>query len=156
MIVLGKKYQYRPMQTEDINDIMEIEKACFPDPWSAQQFFFEVINAGRECHILTHKGHIVAYLMFWLVADEINLNNIAVRSDYRERQIGSYLMEQLELFAQEHNATTITLEVHEKNGPGLALYRKMGYIQVGQRSGYYEYDHGDALILTKTLTKETE
>ncbi len=42
----------------------------------------------------------------------------------------------------------VTLEVREHNAPAQALYKKLGFQQVGIRKGYYHDTGEDALLLT--------
>jgi ribosomal protein S18 acetylase RimI-like enzyme len=48
----------------------------------------------------------------------------------------------------KRQVSEIWLEVHEDNGPARALYRKLGFEEVGRRPNYYS-DGGTALLLTR-------
>ena len=47
-------------------------------------------------------------------------------------------------------AATMFLEVSEANAPARALYRRLGFAEVGRRPRYYD-DGGDALVLRLPL-----
>ena len=43
----------------------------------------------------------------------------------------------------------LTLEVRASNNPAIALYEKLGFVQIGRRKNYYRNPREDALILRK-------
>jgi ribosomal-protein-alanine N-acetyltransferase len=50
----------------------------------------------------------------------------------------------------------VTLEVRRSNEAAIALYRKYGFVQVGERRRYYDDNREDALIYTSPpLASET-
>jgi ribosomal protein S18 acetylase RimI-like enzyme len=55
------------------------------------------------------------------------IDNLVVTEHARRLGIGSLLMEQAELWAQEHGLTTIELTVYEFNQGAIALYERTGY-----------------------------
>ena len=75
--------------------------------------------------------------------------NIAVNPDYRRQGIAESLIERLVSELKDKQVSSLTLEVRASNAPAIALYRKLGFIQVGKRSNYYRNPREDALILRK-------
>ena len=80
-------------------------------------------------------------------AGEAEILTIAVHPAWQGRGLGRLLMEAAlrELYARR--ASELFLEVNEGNGAALALYRRLGFAQVGRREGYY----GGAAALTMRL-----
>lgn len=62
-----------------------------------------------------------------------------VDPDVRRQQIASSLMEAVELWAREHHAPRLWLQVETNNDGALALYRGSGFQRV---TGYVNYRHG--------------
>lgn len=56
--------------------------------------------------------------------------------------------------AIERGAKAMFLEVEASNAPALALYRKLDFVEVGERRDYYRNceSFADALVLRCTLT----
>jgi len=92
----------------------------------------------------------IGFLTAWLVADELQIQDLSVRASERRRGHGRRLLSAAELSARAEGATSITLELREGNHGALALYLAAGFEQVGSRPRYY--DNGEtALLLTRVL-----
>jgi ribosomal-protein-alanine acetyltransferase len=87
------------------------------------------------------------------VADEVELQGIAVDPTVRRRGIGAALLETLVEWAREAGYRTLHLEVRAGNLPALALYRHFGFVQVGLRRAYYQDNGEDALLLTREIQR---
>jgi ribosomal-protein-alanine N-acetyltransferase len=97
-------------------------------------------------------GAPLAFLLLWHVVDELHLLNIATRADRRRGGIGRALMETMLAYGREHDARHVFLEVRRSNAPAIALYRKLGFEQLGVRARYYP-DGEDALEMVLRLRK---
>ena len=75
--------------------------------------------------------------------------NIAVHPDFRRRGVAQSLVEGLVAGLKAKNVRCLTLEVRASNDPAIALYHKLGFVQVGRRPNYYRNPKEDALILRK-------
>ncbi|MEW5424702.1 GNAT family N-acetyltransferase [Amorphus sp. 3PC139-8] len=79
--------------------------------------------------------------------------SLAVRPEARGAGIAAMLMAAAEREAASRGAEVIRLEVRADNPPAIALYRKLGYRQIGHRKAYYQ-DGEDALRFGKSLVCE--
>ena len=141
----------------DIREVMEIERDSFPSPWSENLFRNEMTNpiarmlVGRVDRL---PGKPVAgYVVFWRVADEMHLHNIAVRKDLRRTRIASFLLREAFRASQSEGAQRVTLEVRRSNLPAQNLYEKFGFSVKGVRPGYYSDTGEDALIFWADLDR---
>jgi len=139
----------------DLVEILEIEKDSFPTPWSPGIFHSERTNplsrmlVGRAAHA---QGTAVAgYIVFWRVADEIHLHNIAVRRELRKGGIASRLLSKAIRDSRPEGARWVTLEVRRSNLPAQKLYEKFGFSVRGVRRAYYTDTGEDALIMSADL-----
>jgi ribosomal-protein-alanine N-acetyltransferase len=89
--------------------------------------------------------------VFWLVHDEIHVLNVATAAAARRRGVGRALMALAEEEGRRRGCRMATLEVRRSNAPALALYRAIGYRQVGVRPNYYAEEREDAIVMVKTL-----
>ncbi|MHB2168288.1 GNAT family N-acetyltransferase [Alsobacter sp. R-9] len=88
-------------------------------------------------------------------ADEAEILTIAVATGARRSGIGQALM--LAHFAQlaARGVRALFLEVDEGNVAARALYRRLGFAEVGRRNAYYRRPDGSkatALVLRRPLT----
>ena len=81
----------RTLSERDLDDIVAIEKASFSNPWTREMYIRELQNPDVSfLYVLRVPGEgIVAFCSFWLVLDEVHINNVAVREDFRGRGAGT-------------------------------------------------------------------
>ena len=97
------------------------------------------------------KSIVVAYIIFWLVVDEVHLHNLAVKKEYRGQGLAFKLMEAMAEIAGENEITDQTLEVRRSNTEAIKLYEKCGFVVKGIRPLYYTDTHEDALVMWADL-----
>lgn len=141
----------------DMREIMAIERDSFPSPWSENLFRGEMTNpiarmlVGRVDRL---PGKPVAgYVVYWRVADEIHLHNIAVRKDQRRKRVAFSLLREAIRTSKSEGARWVTLEVRRSNFPAQNLYEKFGFSVKGVRPGYYSDTGEDALIFWADLER---
>jgi len=140
----------RKMQTQDIDQIMEIESVSFgPYHWSRQSFASEIGNKlGHYLTILDKDANrVVGYGGFWLIFDEAHITTIAVSPDLRKKSIGEILLQNMIELGYKHKAKWFTLEVRAGNISAQNLYYKYGFKSLGLRKKYYQDNDEDALIM---------
>jgi ribosomal-protein-alanine N-acetyltransferase len=88
------------------------------------------------------------------MAGEAEIITIAVARAHRRRGLGRLLMEAVLRDLHAIRAEALVLEVDEKNAAAVALYRKLGFREVGKRAGYYPSADGtasNALVMRRDL-----
>src|SRR5206468_5036044 len=99
-------------------------------------------------------GTLLAYLMFWVVFEELHLMNLAVRPEARRHGIGLALVRHALTTAAAQGVRTALLEVRASNTAALALSRKLGFVQKSLRKGYYVHPREDAVIMMRGLLEK--
>ena len=140
---------YLPMAAEHVAQIAELEKVCFNDPWSEKSIASELDNPLSLWLVAMDGETLAGYVGSQSVMGWADMINIAVSPEYRRRGIAYELVERLVAALQKQNVTCLTLEVRDSNAPAQALYRELGFQQVGRRPNYYRNPKEDALILRK-------
>ena len=84
--------------------------------------------------------------------------SISVRKDYWNKKIDTRLMTEIIERAREMNLMNIELEVIADNKAAIALYRKMGFSDVGVIKNYWFANnaYSDAIVMQKRLDKQNE
>jgi len=96
-------------------------------------------------------GHIVGFVLFWHIADEIQLLNIAVTHAARRQGVARALMNDLITYAKHVGAERIILEVRADNTAAIALYSTFGFASYNIRKKYYP-DGQDAVEMQWALS----
>ncbi len=138
---------------EDYTDeLFELEKKCFSDPWSAKMFMGD-LQSEYTCYFGTfnEEGYLIGYAGMWISVDGGEITNVAVHPDYRRKGIACSLVENLIEICRVNNLKFINLEVRESNCKAISLYNKLGFEKVGLRKKYYKNPTEDAVLMTKNL-----
>jgi len=146
------------MSGADLPEIMKIERASFPVPWSEALFRQELQFAlSRSLVAKSEEGagrETVGYIIYWIIFDEIHVNNLAVRSDFKREGIASRLVKAALQKAFAEGAVWCTLEVRVSNEAARRLYEKFGFAVRGVRPRYYAESGEDALVMWADLSEE--
>lgn len=93
-------------------------------------------NPFSKCIAYKENGQVVGFLDYSIIYDKVEINNIFVKEEYRNRRIASRLMEYL--ITEVDDCDNITLEVKIDNIAALKLYEKYDFKIVAIREGYYD------------------
>ncbi|RRI06321.1 ribosomal-protein-alanine N-acetyltransferase [Mesorhizobium tamadayense] len=153
-----RDYALEPLTVADSAAVAELHREDFVRPWTDGEFSALLEQdtvfgyAARE----TGQGAKppVGFVLARLAAGEGEILTVAVARAHRRQGLGWQLMDAVlrELHAQR--AEALFLEVDETNQPAIALYRRLGFRQVGQRPNYYRSTkHGPtgALVMRRDL-----
>jgi [ribosomal protein S18]-alanine N-acetyltransferase len=139
------------MGKKDLPEILAIEKESFVSPWSEGMFIDELKIKHSQCLVArlsqNEKSIIGGYLIFWIVADEAHLHNVAIKKEFRGLGLAHAFMNVMKEISRQAGVKSQTLEVRESNAEAIKLYRKCGFIVRGRRPLYYTDPQEDALIM---------
>jgi ribosomal-protein-alanine N-acetyltransferase len=91
---------------------------------------------------------VCAFVHCWLIADEIQILNVATDRSYRRQGVARALLEALLDELSPKGFCVALLEVRASNAPAIALYRSLGFSDDAIRERYYS-DGEDALLMSK-------
>ena len=147
-------YDIIPMTSEHLDQVAEIERRCFSDPWSRRMLSEHLENECAATLVAVGEdGTILGYAGLLVILDEGYITNVAVRPEYRRQGIAGELLGVFRRFAENSALAFLTLEVRESNAPARALYAKYGYKDVGVRKNYYDHPRENAVIMTLEFEK---
>jgi ribosomal-protein-alanine N-acetyltransferase len=144
----------RPLQLEDLPDVLSNERNGYSFPWS-EQSMRSCLDGGYRCWVGLQRGKIVCHGITSLVIDEGHLLNLCVGCRWQGQGLGFAMLNFLITDLETRQASVIFLEVRESNHAARALYAKNRFQVVGIRKGYYPNGGGreDALVMRKLLAE---
>jgi ribosomal-protein-alanine N-acetyltransferase len=143
----------RLAEVSDAEEIFDIEEECFSIPWSMDSIVNELEDPGHKLYFVVEENkQLLAYAGVWLVADEGQITNVAVRTCARREGYGAMLVRKLVKECFKRGAAEIFLEVRVSNVAAMSLYRRLGFTVKGLRKHYYQEPVEDAYIMS--LIKE--
>ena len=137
------------MNSSHVDQIAQLEKLCFSDPWSVNSIASELDNKLAFWLVATEADRVAGYIGSQTVMDETDMMNVAVHPDYRRKGIAEALINDLVENLKKMGSHCLTLEVRASNAPAITLYEKLGFTEIGRRKNYYRNPREDALILRK-------
>lgn len=152
--VLAPQVEMLPMSARDIDEVMMIEDAVYPFPWTRGNFADSLV-AGYSAWVCRIGGELVGYTVVMMAVDEAHLLNISVDRRRQGMGFGARLLRHAMSVARSLGGRRMLLEVRPSNERALELYRHFGFVRVGLRKAYYPATVGreDALVLTHALTE---
>lgn len=142
-----------PMTLDHLDAVVALEKVSFSTPWSANLYRREILSNRLGCYLVISPARassplpsILGHGGYWLIEDETHIMTIAIHPEWRSRRLGKWLLLTMLARSRQKGAVNATLEVRPSNAPALALYTKLGFVQIGRRRRYYQ-DKEDALVL---------
>jgi [ribosomal protein S18]-alanine N-acetyltransferase len=141
---------------EHAAELAGLHAGIFAKAWDTDSFLRLLTHPGST-GFLARVGtpqQTAGFILSQLAADEAEILTIGVRKDSQRRGIARRLVEATARAAKKAEARRLFLEVGQNNAAAIALYKKLGFQQVGQRKGYYEHPGApaeDALVLALTL-----
>jgi ribosomal-protein-alanine N-acetyltransferase len=157
----GEQFSVEPMRQADLAQVLAIERESFQSPWSKASFEAELGKSYGGLRVVRlkegdHACQVLGYICFLLVADELQITNLAVHPEYRRRSIGWQLL--LHAFQLGHaaGARLAVLEVDRSNKAARRLYEKLGFMVVHKRPCYYPESREDGLVMELNLCRSAE
>jgi len=165
----------RPADVEDAAAVLEIERSCTEAPhWSegvwaqtlAHPSSYLIYGAQangpqRMCFVAEQDKEVVGFVVSSIVGvagpgDGVaEMESVAVREAGRTQGVGRSLCVQAILWAQTIGAASMQLEVRSASVAAMALYRSLGFVEQGRRSGYYTSPKDDAVLMALALTSKS-
>jgi ribosomal-protein-alanine N-acetyltransferase len=146
------------MTEHDLLEVVAIEEASGLSPWGWDAYYGElqlhehsIMLVARKTQPLPDSSSIIGFIVARRIADEIHINNFAVRPEFRRRGAGQMLLAAVLAWGRKKEARQAVLEVRAGNHAAQKLYATCGFAIVGRRKLYYRSPVEDALLMTATL-----
>lgn len=148
------RYFVRRMREGDLPAVRVIEALSFSNPWSDNTFRGEIQNTSISSPLVVVRRpaeEVVAYIVYWQIRDDVQINNVAVHPDHRGFGLGEAMMRYAIAKVRSAGAGFISLEVRQSNTAAVTLYKKLGFEILGTRKNYYTKPDEDAHVMGLVL-----
>ena len=145
------------MTEHDLVEVCAIEEVSELSAWgwdayhNEMQSHIDTIMLVARHDSKSHENRIAGFIVARLFADELHVNNVAVRPEFRGQGLGCALLQTTLNEARRRQAKTAQLEVRAANNAAQKLYQRCGFEVVGRRKNYYREPTEDALLMNLTL-----
>jgi ribosomal-protein-alanine N-acetyltransferase len=133
----------------DLEEVLAVDEASFTRPWTRAMYEAEFLNQ-ETAHLYVLRlpeCPVAGYIATWMVVDEVHINNLAVRPEFRGRGLASALLAHALADGERRGAPRAMLEVRRSNEAARRLYERFGFHVAGVRRDYYSHPTEDALVL---------
>lgn len=129
---------------EDLDKIKNNLETDFDDFWNYNTLKSELGNPISHYIVAKRNEQIIGFAGILDTVDQMEITNIVVKKNFRNKGIGNMLLKHLINLSKEKSS--IYLEVNEKNKSAIKLYEKNGFKKCGLRKNYY-YGTDDAILM---------
>jgi ribosomal-protein-alanine N-acetyltransferase len=146
----------RPLRADKAQDCAGLHGSSFAHPWSAEEMAALIGSPSTlaAAALDPATGRLRGFVLARVAADEAEILTIAVDPNLRGKGVGRALLTENLRQAARAGARAMFLEVDKENASALALYRRLGFVKVSERTGYYRRDFGQpavAIVMRKAL-----
>ena len=155
----------QPIQESDIEEILRIQEQSNLSPWQAKDYLSEVGNDRSRSFIIKNHNSIIGFIVARLITafsgnmpdgsiseSEIEIYNLGITKSYRNRGIGTLLLEKTIQTVRNHNIS-IWLEVRESNLTAISFYKKNKFEEIYRRRNFYNFPNEDAIVMKLEVSK---
>lgn len=141
----------RAMTERDLDRAAAIEAVSAITPWSVTTFEHELrIPFSRSLVAEVEGRGVVGFVVWWRIAGEVHLLNLAVAPENRRSGLGRALLGEVLEDGRRAGADRVVLEVADDNASALHLYAATGFSTVGRRRNYYGPGR-DAVLMARAF-----
>ena len=144
----------QPMTVADLPQVLAIEQASFPQPFSENFFRMELELDVARLYVVRDSERVVGYIDYWNVGPEMHVITLAADPAMRKKGIASRLLDFMIQDAKKNPVSLISLDVRESNLAAIALYEKFGFEKMRIRKKYYQDNQEDAVVMDLVIRHE--
>jgi ribosomal-protein-alanine N-acetyltransferase len=142
-------FAIRMMYPDDLPGVMSVELQCFDDPWDEQEFREQLRKGHCFGSVATVRLQIVGYMVYELLAGEVNVLSVAVSHDHRRCGIaGDLVRKQFERLTPKYR-NRIVANVRETNLAGQLFFKSLRFRAVRVLSNFYDEIGEDAYRMVR-------
>lgn len=152
-------FQVEQMQEIHIAAVVALEKDCQLNSRGEIGYRNALQNTQSVLLVATAESstqfspEVIALFSALMVVDELQIDNLAVAENQRQKGIATMLLTEAIKMAKGKGMNSVVLEVRASNSAALQLYNHQGFSVAGRRKNYYFNPPDDALTMLLNLSK---
>src|SRR2546427_1634685 len=135
---------------DDLDQIIAIEKASFPDPYPRIVFAWFKLRVGEGFIVARKDGRVVGYLISEVRRGRGHIASMAVSTSCRRMGIGE-AMARKSIEQLAGRVKQVYLEVRPSNEAAILLYHKLSFKETGKVRKEYYPDGEDAIEMARAV-----
>ena len=144
----------RILRSSDGAACASLHATGFAHSWPTAEFEALLLDPACLAEGIDGKSGLAGFILSRRAVDEAEILTIIVDPRARRQGCGQRLLASHLARLPRQGVTALFLEVSESNVAALALYRRHGFVETGQRKNYYPRPDGtrvNALIMRRCL-----
>lgn len=142
---------FRNMTEEDIEQVADLERRIFSDPWTSQGIYETFCQNQAFIVVAEQDEKVVGYGIIYCVLDEGEIVRIAVDETVRRQGVGRRILDYACECCKKENVKRLLLDVRESNASARSFYEQYGFLVDGMRKNFYEKPNENAVLMSKEL-----
>lgn len=137
------KENLRPMNKADLPKVANLDKLCFPPIWQLPlTAMHSAFDQSDYATVIETNGNIIAYQISTSSLSAAHLARIAVSPQEQGKSLGHHLLDNLIAHYKKIGVRQITVNTQHDNLASQALYKKAGFIPIGEKYPVFVYPLG--------------
>ena len=145
------KVHVRWMIRRDMPEVLRIENQSFDFPWSDDDFIRCLRQRNCIGMVAEVDDRVVGYMIYELHKIRLHVINFAVDPTYRNKDVGTKMIQKLIDKLSYGRRTRIMLEIQDSNLGGQMFFATNGFKAVSVIKGFYEQGDSDAYLMQYVL-----
>lgn len=141
------EFSIREGKVEDLKAATALDRISFgPDSWGMMDFLYVLSDRNARSFTACSEGRILGFASVSRETTHAYITTIAVQPEFRNRGIGSALLEKCE---RAFGNLPVVLNVDEENTTAVDFYTRHGYSVIDRTENYYMTGNA-SLVMLKT------
>jgi ribosomal protein S18 acetylase RimI-like enzyme len=131
-----------PMQENELEQVGEVDQTAFEPIWRySLSDLRSAYHNSAYAAVARFQERIVGYQISSATALSAHLARLAVSPELQGKKIGTFLANDMIQHFNEHGIATITVNTQSDNAASLRLYKRLGFMETGEKFPVLYY-HG--------------
>ena len=143
----------RDMSEADLESVLQLEQQIHEYPWTRGNFS-DALSSNYLCKVAEVEGKMIGYAVLLQGVDDAELLDIGIATAKQRQGWGRELLRAMLALAHQLGRQRVVLEVRSTNLAAIALYKSMGFVEIGLCRDYYPVENSgreNAILMGRKL-----